>query len=230
MRFINRLLMVSAISLLQACSNISELILPDDATDSAANNTPVESTLPDVALLPAAASVENPSISQQQSVSPEVKARYQEGVSSLTAGNLEKAGRVFSALHEQYPHYSGPLVNLGVIAEAQQRSQDALQHYSQAIEANPYNQQAYNRLGLLQRRLGDFSAAEDSYLDAIKVWPSYAPVRRNLAILYDVYMGRWVDAMHQYEAYQTLLEQPDGKVKGWMADLKRRIMATEAGQ
>jgi hypothetical protein len=53
----------------------------------------------------------------------------------------------------------------------------------------------------------------------------YAPAYLNLAILYELYMGRFADALLAYQDYQLALPQPDSRVSGWMMDLERRISA-----
>lgn len=223
MRLTKRVAGLALISLLSACSSFDTITAvfqeaPEPATTQAAD---VEQ---DVAVAETVA-LENPSLAQQALVSEETRQRYQDAVQLLQQNKLLQAKVAFQDLHAKHPSYSGPLVNLGIIAEAEQDQQGALAYYAKAIEANPSNQQAYNRQGLLQRKQGEFDAAENSYLAAIKQWPSYAPVRLNLGILYDVYMGRLVDAAEQYQAYQDLQEAPDRKVAAWQADLGRRVQA-----
>jgi len=48
-----------------------------------------------------------------------------------------------------------------------------------------------------------------------------------LGILYELYLGRLDDALQAYQTYQTLSENPDMRVAGWVSDLERRIAVRE---
>ena len=48
----------------------------------------------------------------------------------------------------------------------------------------------WNGLGVLHRQQGQFSEAEQAYLQAIELDPGYALAYYNLAVLYDLYMQR----------------------------------------
>ena len=50
-------------------------------------------------------------------------------------------------------------------------------------------------------------------------------LRLNLAILYELYMGRYAEALAAYQDYQLVLDEPDTKVNGWLIDLERRVAA-----
>jgi tetratricopeptide (TPR) repeat protein len=221
MRFSKSVSALLLLNLLSACSSFDTITeVFQRAPEPVVSEAPVEQTT-----ITEPVALENPSLAQQALVSEETRQQYQAAIQLLEQQKLSQARAAFEALHAAHPDYSGPLVNLGIIAETENDQQSALDYYARAIAANPTNQQAYNRQGLLLRKQGNFDAAESSYLAAIKQWPSYAPVRLNLGILYDVYMGRLVDAAEQYQAYQDLQESPDRKVKAWQADLGRRVQA-----
>ena len=113
------------------------------------------------------------------------------------------------------------------MAQARQdKLADAQQSFIQAIEANAANQEAYNQLALLQRKQGEFKKAEASYQQAIGIWPAYPAIRLNLGILYELYLGDLGKALQQYNIYQSLLPEPDRRVKGWISDLKRRLQVS----
>ena len=75
------------------------------------------------------------------------------------------------------------------------------------------------------RRAGRFADAETHYLACIEAQPAYANAHLNLAILYELYMGRLGEALAAYNEYQLALPEPDTKVGGWMMDLERRVAA-----
>ena len=47
-------------------------------------------------------------------------------------------------------------------------------------------------------------------------------------ILYELYLGRFDDALKAYQTYQTLTDTPDLRVAGWVSDLQRRLAGNES--
>jgi lipoprotein NlpI len=97
--------------------------------------------------------------------------------------------------------------------------------YQQALTANPDNCDALNQLGVMARREGRFEDAEALYLRCLTAQPMYAQARLNLAILYELYLGRLGEALTAYHAYEQTLDEPDTRVRGWVMDLERRVAA-----
>lgn len=83
----------------------------------------------------------------------------------------------------------------------------------------------YNRLAVIKRLSGEFFEAEQLYIKALQVDPNCDVAHRNLAILYDLYMGDLVNAQNHYQAYQQLQIEPDRQVDGWLKDIDRRMQA-----
>ena len=82
---------------------------------------------------------------------------------------------------------------------------------------------AYNHLGILQRRKGQFEEALMAYQRAIEIDVKYARAHLNLGILFDLYLQDLEKALAQYRVYQTLTDEQDKQVAGWIVDIERRL-------
>ena len=106
--------------------------------------------------------------------------------------------------------------------------QKAVEAFDRAIKANMKNVDAYNQLAVLKREAGDFAAAESLYQKALGIWQFYPEGHKNIAILYDLYLGKPEQALPHYQAYQQLLSAPDKQVDSWIADVQRRLNVGKA--
>ncbi len=140
--------------------------------------------------------------------------------------NEKKWAQAKGLLHlmvETYPSLSGPYINLGIVHHVLGEHEQAEKALNFAIETNPNNLDAYTRLGFLYRELGRFTDAEEIYLKALAIWPHHLASTRNLGILYDLYMGRFEDALKYYQLSQKIVGGEDRELKGWIVDLRRRM-------
>jgi len=117
-------------------------------------------------------------------------------------------------------------VNLAIIFAARGDDQGAEKSLADALAVSPDYPQALNQLGMLLRRQGKFQEAEAAYLKAVTARPNYALAHYNLGVLNDLYLQRLDVALSHYERYQELTNV-DKQVSRWIADLKRRISATQ---
>ena len=160
---------------------------------------------------------------------PEVDAatqlRFDEAVTLLEQGRTAEAATMFQQLANERPELAGPWANLGVLHGRAGRQDDALAAYDMALTANPRNCTARVALALHSRHAGRFGEAESHYLACIDGDPGHAVAYHNLAVLYELYLGRLNDALDAYAQYQSLQSEPDAQVAGWMIDLERRIAA-----
>ena len=174
--------------------------------------------------------------SQQQADEPEAVAypaealaRYEKALNDMRSGDDLAAESALVAFSERYPDYAGPLVNLGIIHVRNGRPDEAREVLTQAIAVCENCAYAYNELGILQRRAGEFAAAEASYLKAIEADAGYPLAYYNLGVLYDLYRQRDEAALEYYEHYVSLVGDPEAtsQVGMWIADLKRRLGQTQ---
>ncbi len=151
---------------------------------------------------------------------------FEQATAIMAAGDFIEAELRFKEFLLQYPEYPGAHVNLAIIQATRHDDEAARVSVDAALALNPEYPAALNQLGQLLRRNGDFSAAEAAYLKAVTVHPDYALAHYNLGVLYELYLQRLDDALTQFEAYQALVPG-DKQVEKWIADLRRRIAATQ---
>ena len=163
---------------------------------------------------------------------PRVKAGnaelFQRGVSLMQDKKYAAAEVIFTELTDSQPKLAGPWVNLGFIHLAADDANAAELMFRRAIKANPKNCESLTQLGLLARRTGAFEEAEQFYQQCLDAQPQHVAATLNLGILYELYMGRYNDALVAYQSYQRTIIEPNPQVGGWMIDLERRIRASVA--
>ena len=144
----------------------------------------------------------------------------------MAGGDSIDAELRFQEFLLQYPDYPGAHVNLAIIFMSRGDLQAAENSLTDALIVDPVHAAALNQLGMLLRRQGKFPEAESAYSKAISANPGYALAHYNIAVLNDLYLQRLDVALEHYERYQELAGD-DQQVTKWIADLKRRISATQ---
>ena len=153
-----------------------------------------------------------------------VQREYRKAMTLMLNGDRDAAEQRLRAFIAEHPEYGNAYVNLAILLDEQGETDAAIDLLEQAVTADGSNVYALNRLGLIQRRLGDFAAAEQSWLEATRVAPDYPNAWYNLGVLYDLYLRDLSAAVDHYQRYQDLTTAaPDAGVDRWIADLQRRI-------
>jgi tetratricopeptide (TPR) repeat protein len=185
---------------------------------------------PEVSVAPAAvvgaspgAASADPYQVQKIDVSSATRERFDAGLKLIEAKDFGRAKTQFEALRRDEPKLSGPLVNLAVIARAQNEHAQAQTLLQQAIALNRFNWDTYLLLALEYREAGEFGKAAAVYDDALKLWPDNETMHLNAGILNDLYVGNLPVALTHYQRYLVLHGAEDKWVKAWAADLERRI-------
>jgi tetratricopeptide (TPR) repeat protein len=224
MRFINRhKLTVLALLTLTGCSLTPEALHQE-------NNAPVKVEVnASESYKQALLASPNAYLSTAEVVPDALAKSFKQALDLKNDNKLDAAKQQLLSLREQYPDFSGIVLQLGDIAMAEQDESTAMAHYQAAISANQHNYYAHNRLGGLQRKLGKFIEAEQSYQAAIAAWPGFSAAYLNLAILQDLYLNQKASALENYQTYQLL--EPDGnrRVAGWIRDIDSQIAQANKG-
>ncbi|MDH3615446.1 MAG: tetratricopeptide repeat protein [Gammaproteobacteria bacterium] len=159
-------------------------------------------------------------------IPPQVQTLYEQAAAAMAAGDYVDAELRFKEFSLQYAEYPGAYVNLAIIHARNGNNEAAKSAVDAALALNPDYPAALNQLGMLLRRNGNFLEAEAAYMKAVTVNPDYALAHYNLGVLNELYLQRLDVALQHFESYQALVGE-DKQVEKWIADLRRRIAATQ---
>ncbi len=152
--------------------------------------------------------------------------RFQAALKLMREQQPQDAKDAFAKLAQDFPQYSGPLNDLGVLQAQGKQRDEAIASFARAIAANGSNAFAYGWLGILYRESGDYARAEQAYRKAIELKPDDAAAHLNLGILYDLYLKRPGDALAQYRQYQSLAGNGNLMVGVWIKQLELKMQPT----
>jgi tetratricopeptide (TPR) repeat protein len=170
------------------------------------------------------------SAQQEKPLPPELIEAYNAGLELLQDEEFEAAETHWQGLTEQYSEFPGCWTNLALAQYRLEQFSEGLDSLNKAVSLKQDFCPAYKILGLVQRELGQFSAAESSYQTAVQCDPADAEVRYNLGILYDLYLHDLAKALEQYQRAQSMMSEPDATLAIWIADLERRSTEQVAGE
>jgi tetratricopeptide (TPR) repeat protein len=155
------------------------------------------------------------------------QARFTAALQLMREKKLPDAEAAFLALNSDFPQYSGPMTNLGIIYAKSNRRDQAIGALTKATTLNARNPVAWNWLGVVLREAGDPASAERSYNKALQIKPDYAAAHLNLGILYDTYLGRPADALVHYRQYQQLAGKEELRIAAWIAEIESRQIVSK---
>lgn len=161
-------------------------------------------------------------IIEEARVSNEARLDYDEALSYLNQGNLERGIDILNTVVAQSPQLAAPRVDLGIAQHLAGDLDAAESSLLQALETNPGHPIALNELGILYRKTGRFTQARRSYEAALATYPGFHYARRNLAVLCDLYLADLNCALNNYEAYMATVPGDD-EASMWITDLRFRL-------
>lgn len=140
----------------------------------------------------------------------------------MHAGEWQTARELLQELLVSEPTLALVHANMGSVQWQLGETQRAEQAWLKAVQLRPDWAALYNRLGIFYRDEGRFSEALAMYQQALRADDGYAYGHRNIAILYEFYLGDEDQAVHHYRRYQQLLGDGEHEVRLWIADLEQR--------
>jgi len=151
---------------------------------------------------------------------------FEQAVAIMAARDFVDAELRLKEFLLQYPAYPGAHVNLAILHAQNGNELEAQASIDAALSLDASHPAALNQQGMLLRRNGKFIEAEAAYLKAVTASPDYALAHYNLGVLNELYLQRLDVALQHFEIYQGLVES-DKQVEKWIADLTRRVAASQ---
>ena len=148
---------------------------------------------------------------------------FKQSIQAMQAGQYKQAVVSLNKVSSSQPKLAAPYINLAISYRYLKDMEKAQTAIRQALRNAPDSPEAHNVQGILQREAGLFKEARKSYEKSIKLDSNSAASHLNLAILCDLYLKNLDCAMNSYKNYQAKGGSDDKRLKGWLADLKRRI-------
>jgi len=168
----------------------------------------------------------NNAIKQGAPVTDEMRAAYESAVGMLKEERYEPGIALLLKMTEKMPALTAAHINLGMAYARTGDLDRAEASLNKALESDPKQPVAFNELGMVQRRKGQFAKARTSYEASLAQFAGFQYAHRNLAILCDLYFGDYTCAMEHYEAYRRIVPD-DAEVAKWIADLRNRAKRQE---
>jgi Tfp pilus assembly protein PilF len=146
--------------------------------------------------------------------------QYQEALTNLKSGELEKATSALTKLTQAHPTHMGAAINLAIAYYKNKKLDDASRILASAKKINANIPEVLNLSGLIAVEKGEYNLAEKDYLAAIANKKNYADAHYNLALVYDIFYQDFAKAVSQYEQYLALTGNSDKDTLNWVSELK----------
>ena len=148
--------------------------------------------------------------------------RFNEALELMKQKKTAEAEAAFLALTKDFPDFSGPVTNLGILFAKTNRRNEAIAAFTRAATLNGQNASAFNWLGIVNREAGNYPRAKESYEKAISVKPDYAAAHLNLGLLLENQLRQPEQAVEHYREYYRISGGKDLRVLPWIAEIEAR--------
>ncbi|MEM7362658.1 MAG: tetratricopeptide repeat protein [Pseudomonadota bacterium] len=162
-------------------------------------------------------------VTRPRNIDPAAKRLFDQSLTRIEQDDLPAARLLLTELTSLYPNIPEAHYNLGQVLEQLDESDLATIAYQAAINADRGFCPAQIRLALIARLGYEFETAEMAYQQCLDQHPDNATAQFNLGVLYEIYLGRYEDAVNAYEQFQSQQAERDRRVDLWINDLKRRM-------
>ena len=207
MPHISRLLLLALWVGLSACSQL--LPAPAEPEVAAVRQTETE---PQQQSLPQLSDVQ-----QQQ---------FAQAKQALQQGDFSAAATQLTSLYNALPQAAGIGYNLALAQWQNGEAEQAQQTLAQLVAVAGHYAPAHNLAGVLARQQGHFRQAERHFQRALQADAGYAIAHKNLAFLYELYLGQLLQAHYHYQQYFTLTQDEQAKI--WLALLQQQLEQPDA--
>ncbi|HEV7135974.1 MAG TPA: tetratricopeptide repeat protein [Steroidobacteraceae bacterium] len=205
---------VLLLAALAACSVTPKRVAEHGAMAAAVHSTPAKPSVDGKSAQSGAGAGPPP-------VPAEARDKFENALALAHGGNDAAAEAQLQRLAQQYPQFSTPLVDLGILRRKDGNLAAAAKALEDAVARDPHSASAWTELGITQRLGGKFQDAEQSYARAIAADPAYAPAYRDRGVLLDLYLDQPAAALADFEQYRKLA-RADKPVAMWIAELSHR--------
>lgn len=156
------------------------------------------------------------------------ESRFAAALELMKTKKTAEAEAAFIKLSQDFPDYTGPHTNIGILYAKSNRRDAAITAFKNATNTNPKNAPAFNWLGVMYREAGDYPNARKSYEKALQINSGYAAAQLNLGLLFDEYLKQPNEALPHYREYLRLYGKEDLRVLAWIAEIESAQKAAAA--
>ena len=168
---------------------------------------------------------------QQQSLptlSDVQQQQFAQAKQALQQGDFSAAVTQLTSLYNALPQAAGIGYNLALAQWQNGDAQQAQQTLAQLVAVAGHYAAAHNLAGVLARQQGHFRQAERHFQRALQADAGYAIAHKNLAFLYELYLGEPLAAHYHYQQYYAMTQDEQAKV--WLALLEQQLEREAANE